>query len=213
MSLHKFMLAAFAAAAFAVPTTNISADIVDIDFRSGADGGQVGIELDTNPGLDDLPFMVEVDALPGLVLTLEGITGFGAGVEVNATSERFGVNSENNGPNGNDNTSLIESEFGESFTISFNRDIQVNNFTLDSIGDDESFTFGTATVAGADLPGIIAEFEEGELTFDAGELITISTVGAVGLETLQLHVKAIPEPSSLLAIAGMAGLFAVRRRR
>lgn len=55
-----------------------------------------------------------------------------------------------------------------------------------------------------------------EITFFVDGVLATATGGpatSLRVETFQVHAKAVPEPSSLLALAGIAGLVAVRRRR
>ena len=113
----------------------------------------------------------------------------------------------------------------ESIIFTFDRDVEFTRINLESFAGVDVFTvsvdggvsengFGDAVNAGAGLGAL-----EG-VTIAAGTEITFATTGddsttSIRIEDFQVHAKpaAVPEPSSLLAIAGMAGLIAVRRRR
>ena len=91
----------------------------------------------------------------------------------------------------------------------------INNPFLDADGIFD-FTLGGAAPEGLFLPfGDILTLQAG--TFAAGEFSN----GSVGLETLTLNVipfdpgggPVVPEPNSMLALMGLAGLLTTRRRR
>ena len=86
------------------------------------------------------------------------------------------------------------------------------------LDDDDifDFTLGGAAPEGLFLPfGDILTLQAG--TFAAGQFSN----GSVGLETLTLNVipfdpgggPVVPEPNSMLALMGLAGLLTTRRRR
>ena len=206
MKVFNFMFAAIAAALFSLPIGNASADIVTLDFTN--DGGSVGVDLDTNPGLDELPFAV--DAGDGLVLTVTAATGVGD-LTLNGTGGSFGVNSA-----GSDSTARFDADLGESVTISFNRDVDIFNINFNGLSAAEGFLVGDVAVVGGENS---VDFAEGVLSFEAGEGIFLTSTGGangdaeVGIAQITLHVKAVPEPSSALLLAMGAGAFGLVRRR
>ena len=238
MKLHKFLLAAVAAAAFAVPTSQLSADIVfaNLDtFDSGVRPG--GDEDRTNlPGIGIPGASAEFTDSNGSTYTVTTVdiigadgTSFLAGSgttnfhETNvAGAGTFGVNTDTDQDTGlaNDATAFNQ---GEGWVFSIDEDVNLQSITFGNFFDNDAVVNlvagDTTVVIGDDTAGDFAD-----LFVAAGTeiLLTNAGVGADGsrfnITSIQAVVDipdtaAIPEPSSLLAIAGMAGLFAVRRRR
>ena len=233
MKLHKFLLAAVAAAAFAVPTSQLSADIAfanEDTFDSGERPG--GDEDPTNmPGIGIPGASAEfTDAETSLSFTLTTVdiigadgTSFLAGTGTNNFHETnvagggaFGVNTDMDQDTGlaNDPTAFNQ---GEGWVFSIDEDVNLQSITFANFNDDDAvanFVVGGTTVTVDSTTGDFAD-----LFVAAGTeiLLTNAGVGADGsrfnITSIQVDVVAVPEPSSLLAIAGMAGLFAVRRRR
>ena len=222
-----------AAAAFAVPTSQLSADIVfanEDTFDSGVRPG--GDEDRSNmPGIGIPGASAEfTDAETGLSFTLTTVdiigadgTSFLAGTGTNnfhetnvAGSGAFAVNTDMDQDTGlaNDATAFNQ---GEGWLFSIDEDVNLQSITFANLNDDDAvanFVVGGTTVTVDSTTGDFAD-----LFVAAGTeiLLTNAGVGADGsrfnITSIQVDVVAVPEPSSLLAIAGMAGLFAVRRRR
>ena len=223
-----------AAAVFAVPTSQLSADIVFMNedgvFDSGVNPG--GAEDRTDTTLVGLPgaALLFTDASNGLTATLTTVdiigadgTSFLAGTGTNnfhetnvAGSGAFAVNTDMDQDTGlaNDATAFNQ---GEGWVFSIDEDVNLQSITFANFNDDDAvanFVVGGTTVTVDSTTGDFAD-----LFVAAGTeiLLTNAGVGADGsrfnIFSIQLDVVAVPEPSSLLAIAGMAGLFAVRRRR
>ena len=236
-----------AAAVFAVPTSQLSADIVFMNedgvFDSGVNPG--GAEDRTDTTLVGLPgaALLFTDASNGLTATLTTVdiigadgTSFLAGTgtddfhETNITGgNTLAVNTDTDQDDG------LQSEAGqfnsgEFWVISFDEDVLLESldfgtFELDAIGEVLIAGGPSISIAAGDLDADnVADF--------ADTLVTAGTEISIGLQSglagtvnfnlagIGLTVQAagggtpaVPEPSSLLAIAGMAGLFAVRRRR
>ena len=76
---------------------------------------------------------------------------------------------------------------------------------------------GTRLVTTADLiPGDFSNnviFDDPIFVAADTPLLLTATVGNVSIEQFELDVLAVPEPSSMLALMGLAGLLAVKRRR
>ena len=223
-----------AAAAFAVPTSQLSADIVfanEDTFDSGVRPG--GDEDRSNmPGIGIPGASAEfTDAETGLSFTLTTVdiigadgTSFLAGTGTNNFHETnvagggaFGVNTDMDQDTGlaNDPTAFNQ---GEGWVFSIDEDVNLQSITFGNFFDNDAVVNlvagDTTVVIGDDTAGDFAD-----LFVAAGTeiLLTNAGVGADGsrfnIFSIQVDVVAVPEPSSLLAIAGMAGLFAVRRRR
>ena len=102
--------------------------------------------------------------------------------------------------------------------ISFNQDIFIEQIDFDGLDDGETFFVGVEDIVNADTPfSDIFDFTAGGtsdglfLSRDDTIFLRVSGAGAsVGLDAITVRVAGVPEPSSLL---GLAGLFAVKRRR
>ena len=104
--------------------------------------------------------------------------------------------------------------------IAFGNIIESNSFTDINnrfLDDDGIFDF---TLGGAAPEGLFLPFGD-ILTLEAGTFAGQNSSGSVGLETLTLNVipfdpgggPVVPEPNSMLALMGLAGLLTTRRRR
>ena len=128
MRLHKFLLAAIAVGAFAIPTTSGSfanADtIINIDLTNG---GPTGALLDNTGAAiaDGLGPTVVQEALgtdaAGLTLTLTGTTTAASGT-FNSTGSTFGINSA-----GADDSQRLDGDLSETIFFSFNQDVGYPN--------------------------------------------------------------------------------------
>ena len=87
--------------------------------------------------------------------------------------------------------------------------------------DGETFSVGGVGIVNAVTPfDDIFDFTTGGtsnglfLAADTPILLQVSGDGAAtGLDSITLSVASVPEPSSMLGLLGLAGLFAVKRRR
>ena len=112
----------------------------------------------------------------------------------------------------------------ESLIFTFDQDVEFTSIELESFDDGiDGFEvlvngtlieggLGDAVNAGAGLGAL-----EG-LTIAAGDQITFTVTGdddttSVRIETFEVHVKAVPEPSSLALLGLIGGVAMVRRRR
>ena len=135
----------------------------------------------------------------------------------------FGVDS--GGPNVPDGSSSFESEFEEALEISFNQDIFIEQIDFDGLDNGETFLVGAEGIVDADTADFndIFDFTDGGtsdgLFLSADDTIFLRVIGddgvnaSVSLDAITVRVAAVPEPSSLLGLLGLAGLFAVKRRR
>ena len=139
---------------------------------------------------------------------VDGSTG-----DLNAAGTTFGVNAAGTG----DQTSQLDGELGnESIEIMFSGPVSA---TLTSVGVS---AFGGADMGAIDIGGVSTEITTTGTTSPipahtelVGNTLTISYVAGNGfsLDSLTFHVKAVPEPSSLLVLGAVAGLGLCSRRR
>ena len=213
-------------------------DGVDADLTSGLDGGTIG-DSATIDGLTlelvDIfaPQFADVDMDPATPLELTGTILFasnGANVTTNIAGNRDRI-AVNNPSINNTGFDLIDggaesSDFntGEGFIFNLSGNaaidvIEFENLNAGNIytvsvdgGPSQAFDGPVDNVTGAGL-GTLEGVE-----IAAGTSITIEVSGPLvdnrgGIESITFHTIAVPEPSSLLALMGMAGLVAARRRR
>jgi len=143
---------------------------------------------------------------------------------------------------GIDNSSINDSDFdligdvvesgdfnpGESLIFIFDRDVEFLSIELESVAPADSFDVLVDGISILETQGDNNFIDDlgglAGLTIPAGTEITFFVDGvletatggpatSLRVETFEVHVKSVPEPSSLLALAGMVGLVAVRRRR
>ena len=196
--------------------------------------GSTGEDIDADPTSFMFPEIFDVVEDPSgeLQLTIESVSSnissdlpnstvngtffdppFGLPVTV------FGVDS--GGPNVPDGSSSFESEFEEALEISFNQDIFIEQIDFDGLDADESFSVGVVNIVSSETDfNDIFDFTDGGtsdglfLSADETTFLRASGAGAsVGLDAITVRVAGVPEPSSLLGLLGLAGLFAVKRRR
>ena len=192
MKLHKFLLTAVAAAAFAVPTSQLSADIVNFPIANNdgtdLDGATVGGTLTGVP---------EVVDGPTTTFTVTSITGFltddvgsALSTETSATADpvhltningggALAVNSFGSGGFSSEGSNLAA---GEAFSIVFDQDIEFTLLDLQSFDVDtenngliiSSSAFDDFVITNDTLPldddGNPDDGTGNELTFDPGRL-------------------------------------------
>ena len=175
-------------------------------------------------------------AVPLEITAIAG-TGTGAGAHINASSSEFGIDSTGANPIGgsqSDDSTAFDSEFNESVTLSFSEDLFFRQIDFNSLFSDDQFsiqvdgssalligindtTGGTTGIFNA-FTGDTTPSGESGLFVAAGTGVEFrATNGSVGLESLVVEIAettaAVPEPSSMLGLMGLAGLLAVKRRR
>lgn len=164
--------------------------------------------------------------------------GQGGATNIAGNQDALGINSAVS--NGDFDTLGAGTESGdfnpnESWVFRFDQDIEFNTLEFESVVNVDIlnvFVDGTliqtfngnfdGNTTGVDLGALDG------LTIAAGSEITFGIDGvnvpeaiddadnpstSVRLESFTVHAKAVPEPSSLLALVGIAGLATVRRRR
>ena len=213
-------------------------DGVDADLTSGLDGGTIG-DSATIDGLTlelvDIfaPQFADVDMDAATPLELTGTILFastGANVTTNIAGNRDRI-AVNNPSINNTGFDLIDggaesSDFntGEGFIFNLSGNAAIDVIEFENLNPDNIYTVsidGGASQAFNDPEGNVTGTGLGALEgveIAAGTSITIEVSGPLvgnrgGIESITFHTTAVPEPSSLLALMGMAGLVAARRRR
>ena len=170
----------------------------------------------TNQG-DARPVPLQITAVLGI--------GSGAGAHINASSLEFGIDSD--GSTG-DSSTRFDAGLNESLTFSFSEDLFFRQLDLNSLAGSDVFSIQVDGSSPILIPNGAADssdrfnFSGGTapsgtsgLFIAAGTGVEFrATAGSVGLDNLVLEIAAtVPEPSSMLALMGLAGLLAVKRRR
>lgn len=200
---------------------------IEIDFN-GRSASSTGRALDNANIITGLPLTRNVgeDVRTGsdiLQITAVSATGSGAGAQLNAATSLtggFGINSD-----GSDNAFDFDADFGESVTFSFSqalfiREIDLNGSLIGAGGSPESFEVAGILIDGNN-PGDIFSFVDAAagrpdgLFVAAGDGVLFRAVNGSGnIDTLTVQIaSAVPEPSSLLGLMGLAGLLGLKRRR
>lgn len=214
---------------------------VDADITSDLDGGTIGSST-TIDGLTlelvDIfaPEFADVDMDPDTPLQLNGTILFasaGANVTTNIAGnrDRIAVNNPSINNSGFDEidtgggvTESSDFNTGEGFIFNLSGNAAIDVIEFENLNPGNIYTVsvdGGPSQAFDDPDGNVTGTGLGTLEgveIAAGTSITIEVSGPLvsnrgGIESITFHTIAVPEPSSLLALMGMAGLVAARRRR
>ena len=216
---------------------------LDLNFRDTGSSIGDGIERVVNalPGdvdgfvapiafpLDDGgDFLTEAEifggAEPSVTLSLVGISSNDTGATVvNSGISGFGINSAG-GLSDGDSSTALDSVLEEQFTISFDSDIEITEIDFGGFGSGELFQVGDTIFEDSDLSGVdVADLSAAPIFVAAGTpilFVPLDTLGggnsSIQLQDVTINVlpaATVPEPSSMLALMGLAGLLAVKRRR
>ena len=171
---------------------------------------------------DARPVALQITAIAG--------SGTGATAHLNGSTFEFGIDSSGANPIGgtqSDSSTRFDSDFNESLTLSFSEDLFFREIDFNSLAGSDVFSIqvaGSSPILIAngdadssdrfDFSGGTAPSGTPGLFIAAGTGVEFrATAGSVGLDNLVLEIAAVPEPSSMLALMGLAGLLAVKRRR
>jgi len=169
-----------------------------------------------------------------LQITAIAGTGTGTGADLNGSSLSFGIDSSGTDPTGGgarESGTEFDANFNESLTLSFSEDLFFTEIDFNSLSTSDEFSI---QVAGSSpiLIDDVADDSSDRFFFSGGTAPSgtpglfiaagtgvefRSTAGGVGIDNLVVEiapvVAQVPEPSSMLALMGLAGLLAVKRRR
>ena len=217
---------------FVTPSTETFGSQIENTELAGLAANPVTITL--NPDTGSSPDATSGDAgdarLVPLQITAIAGTGTGATAHFNASTIEFGIDSVGANPTGgtaSDSSTRLDADFDESFTLSFSEDLFFREIDLNSLSGSDVFSIQVAgsspilipngaadTSDRFDFSGGTAPSGTAGLFISAGTGVTFrATAGSVGLDNLVLEIAPVPEPGSLLGLMGLAGLFAVKRRR
>ena len=223
---------------FLNPSTETFGNQIEDTELAGLAANPVTITLNENTGtIGGTTSGFTGDARPigdRLQITAIAGTGTGATAHFNGSTLEFGIDSVGANPTGgtaSDSSTRLDADFDESFTLSFNQDIFFRELDLNSLSGSDVFSIQVAgsspiliangdadTQDRFDFSGGFAPSGTPGLFIPADTGVEFrATVGSVGLDNLVLEtapvVAQVPEPSSMLALMGLAGLLAVKRRR
>ena len=205
---------------------NIELADLPVTITLNADTGSSPDATSTNQG-DARLVPLQITAIAG--------TGTGATAHFNGSSLEFGIDSVGANPIGgtaSDSSTRLDADFDESFTLSFSEDLFFREIDFNSLAGSDVFSIqvdGSSPIIidndaadssdRFDFSGGTAPSGTPGLFIPAGTGVEFrATVGSVGLDNLVLEIgpaptTAVPEPSSMLGLMGLAGLLAVKRRR
>ena len=217
---------------FVTPSTETFGSQIENTELAGLATTPVTITL--NPDTGNSPDATSGDTgdarLAPLQITAIAGTGTGATAHFNGSTLEFGIDSVGANPTGgtaSDSSTRLDADFDESFTLSFNQSLFFRELDLNGLSAGEEFSIQVAgsspiiigngdadTQDRFDFSGGTAPSGTAGLFISAGTGVTFrATAGSVGLDNLVLEIAPVPEPGSLLGLMGLAGLFAVKRRR
>ena len=163
-------------------------------------------------------------AVESVTLSLLGISSNDTGATVvNAGISGFAINSAP-GLSGGDASTALDSVLEELLTISFSSDIEITAVDFGVFDPGERFQVGDTIFEESDISSTdVADLSLAPIFVAADTPIlftplnTLSgTNSSIQLQDVTINVlpaATVPEPSSMLALMGLAGLLAVKRRR
>ena len=200
-------------ATIATFTANGTAYGAIVDFRIGGNLGSVAdFDLNNSP-----PETFSISGIAGLSITFESISSSSAGARINANSDRFGIDSTGTG-SGSDDSDEFQASLSEVVSFSFNQAVEITELDFVSFGDAEEFEFAGVTIAGnaSNLNGNdVLDLSAATISLNANEVFSMeATSGSIGFQSMTLDVQAsaVPESSSLVAIASLGIALTVQRR-
>ena len=196
---------------------------VTLNFEDSGPSLGDALEAATSSGFDSVTFPLSfpVDAegdiatlgSEALIVTVLSAQGNGGAADFDGSTSSFGIHSP-----GADSTQRFDANNNEQVEISFDQTVEITAINFGFLGGSDEFQVGTRLVTTADLiPGDfsnLVDFSDDPIFVAADSALLLrANVGNVSIEQFELNVVAVPEPSSMLGLMGLAGLLAVKRRR
>ena len=132
--------------------------------------------------ISGVPFVIPITGnadFPNLTVTVTGATSDGTNATFNGVGTRFGITS---GITDSDNTNNSFGT-GESLTLVFSEDVNINRAQFGSLNGGDSIDFGPVTQA--DDPDNLSDLYEYDIDLAAGDSFTIAAnAGNVGIRTI-----------------------------
>ena len=221
----------FVIAAMTAPQAN--ADVVTFDLAaadgSGIDGQGAGGTLSATSGATTVTLTSLSVTAPEFDAN-SMLTGATLAAQTNATGSgggNFGVNNLTitnaafNTATGAGGSESANFNYLESWTFEFDTDVTFKTFDFASLGANENFDL---TVGGTTFQFFngntndIFDDPTGDLFITAGTDITFTAVGSlettnIRIDTIEVHVTAVPEPGSIAFLGLFAFATVVRRKR
>ena len=214
------------------PSTETFGSLVEDTLLSDLPLSPITLNANTGSSTDSTSgFQGDARAEP-LQISVIGGTGTGDGAHFNGSTSEFGVDSD--GSDGDD-SSAFDAALNESITIAFSEDLFLRELDTNSLFSTDQFSIqvegsDAILIQIGDTTGVPGEFTfTGDTTPTGASGLFVAagtgvefraTNGSVGLDNLVVEIAppgpepdAVPEPSSMLGLMGLAGLLAVKRRR
>ena len=188
--------------------------IVDLNFEDSGPSLGDALEAATSAGFDNVTFPLSfgVDAVgdvaaPGSELVVVTVSGSSndPGADFNGLTSAFGIASSSG------DSFRFDASQNEQLVLSFDRNVEILEIDFESLFGSDVFQVGDQIVTSGDVDG----FDRFDPTNDGANsgiilaantpLVFQSTSGAIGLEQINIDVSVVPEPSSMLALMGLAG--------
>ena len=180
------------------------AAIVRLDSTSGGLGELIDDYTSPTPSS-----MIIVPGIsPELNLT---IIGFGPNGSINSTQTSLGINAAGGG----DDSDAFD--VGEFLTLRFDQDVTVSQLDFTTFQSGEMFEFAGFSISNGDLSnGTTDVFDFATpLAIAANTEFTMrATSGTIGIEAFDVHMTAVPEPTSIgFLTAASVLVIGLRRKR
>ena len=139
--------------------------------------------------ISDVPFVIPIEGnadFPDLTVTVTGATSDGSSATFSGVGTRFGIESGIQASDGTNNSFGT----GESLTLVFSEDVNINRAQFGSLNGGDSIDFGPLTQD--DDPNNLSDLYDYDIDLAAGDSFTIAAnAGNVGIRTIDFTV-AIP---------------------